>query len=116
VLEKEQEVIEAYIAEFGQHPKIGIIKCDIFDFRSDEEWDFFYADIWPIFEFKETIDQTRIITSQINCKHWAFWGIEYFLLNEALKLHQPFEFILKTYQLEWMHQDILELEQYLTPR
>lgn len=116
VLEKEQEVIEAYLAEFGQHPKIRIQKCDIFEFRSNEKWDFFYADIWPIFEFKETIDQTCIILTQINCYHWAFWGIEYFLLNEALRLHQPIGHILKTYNLEWMQQDIIELEHYLTPR
>ena len=113
VIEKEPEVIEAYLDEFGSHPKIRFQKCDVFEFHSDENWDFFYIDIWPIFQFEETMKQTRMILSNCKCKRWAFWGIEYFLRNEALQLHQSLDMILKTYHLEWMHNDILELERNL---
>lgn len=114
VVEKEQEVIDAYLAEFGSHSKIQFHQGDVFKFHSDEKWDFFYIDIWPIFEFDKTIKQTQMILSNITCERWAFWGIEFFLRNEVYRLHQSLDTILKTYQLEWMQNDIVELERNLT--
>lgn len=85
VVEREQAVIDYYLEVFGKHPRVKIIKADIFKFKRKRVYDYAYVDIWPSMDLEQAAsDMKRIFDNgdgNLSAKSASFWGIEKWILG-----------------------------------
>lgn len=75
VYEINQDVIDMYIANFGEHEKLNIIKGDALKMKH-KEYDFFYADIYPEQMDITAIEHRSILMYHNNIDEYFFWTQE----------------------------------------
>ena len=75
VYEINQDVIDMYIANFGEHEKLNIIKADALEMKY-KEYDFFYADIYPKQMNVIAIEHKSLLTHHNNIGEYFFWTQE----------------------------------------
>lgn len=80
VYEKEKEVIDLYLKNFGENKKVKIINIDAF-MASKEYFDFFYVDIYYYELVKNVTEDYKKFKYLHNIKEYMFWGMEHFLLS-----------------------------------
>lgn len=81
VYELNQEVIDVYLQNFGTHPKLTIIQGNVLEVCKNEEFDWFYNDIYQFrfddkaFEDMGTLQQNNVIAD------YHFWTQEGYILS-----------------------------------
>ena len=80
VYEISQEVIDLYNKNFGDNPKIKIIKGDAYTAEKDK-FDFFYADIYEYKLTSQVVDDYEKFNRLHEIEEYAFFGMEHFLLS-----------------------------------
>lgn len=80
VYEINQDVIDLYIKNFGNHNKVKIINQNIIKVKN-ETFDFMYVDIYPILFDNLAIDHMEILMENNNITTYFFWGMEGYLIS-----------------------------------
>ena len=80
VYELNQDVIDFYYQNFGEHEKLTIICQDVLAVNN-EEFDFFYCDIYPGQMDTNAIGHHRIIADNNIIHHYHFWTFESMVLH-----------------------------------
>ncbi len=80
VYETSEEIIDLYLENFGENPKIKIIKGDGFKAKK-ESFDFFYSDIYEYKITKKVVEDYVKLTNLHNIKEYSFFGVENFILS-----------------------------------
>lgn len=80
VYEINQDVIDLYIKNFGNHDKVTIINDNILKLEN-EKFDFMYVDIYPILFDEESILHMEILRENNNITTYFFWGMEGYLIS-----------------------------------
>lgn len=89
VYEINQDVIDMYISNFGKHEKLNIIKSDVLEMKN-QQYDFFYADIYPEQMDLTAIEHKAILTTNNDIVDYFFWtqeAIVYTLLLSELNAY-----------------------------
>lgn len=85
VYELNQDVIDFYLHNFGQNPKLEIVKRDLRTLE-DESFDFFYCDIYERLLDDRVLEDMVAITQRNKIKAYHFWGMEQ-MLAELVSAH-----------------------------
>lgn len=99
VYEINQDVIDMYIANFGEHEKLNIIKADVLEMKG-KEYDFFYADIYPEQMDVSAIEHKNILTYHNNIDDYFFWtqeAVVYTLLLNHSDLYDLSDFHIRQF-------------------
>lgn len=80
VYEISQEIIDLYIENFGENPKIRIVNGDGFK-AERENFDFFYVDIYEYTLSAKVVDDYKKLTELHDIKEYSFFGVEEFILS-----------------------------------
>lgn len=80
VFELDQNVIDFYRENFGEHEKLTIKKQDVRSLK-DEHFDFFYNDIYPTQMDDRAIEDMARLTQNNTFGHYHFWTFEEFFLE-----------------------------------
>jgi hypothetical protein len=81
VYEIDQDVINTYLQIFGTHPKLTIIKGDVLKLCKNQDFDWFYNDIYQFrFDDKAFEDMTILEGNNI-IADYHFWTLEAFILS-----------------------------------
>lgn len=80
VYEINDDVINLYRKNFGEHPKLTILKENVRELKN-EEFDFFYCDIYPNLVDDKAVEDMKLIKDNNNIDLYYFWTMEYFFIN-----------------------------------
>ena len=97
VYEMSEEIIDLYLENFGENPKIRIVKGDGFKAKR-ENFDFFYVDIYEYKLTTKVVEDYVKLTKLHDIVEYSFFGVESFILS------CPTSEIIWVYILEeWMY-------------
>lgn len=99
VYEINQDVIDMYLANFGEHEKLNIIKGDVLEMKG-KEYDFFYADIYAEQMDVSAIEHKSILTYHNNIDDYFFWtqeAVVYTLLLNHSDLYGLSDFCIRKF-------------------
>lgn len=80
VYEFSEDIIELYRRNFGDNPKIKIIKGDAYKAKR-EEFDYFFVDIYEYKITEKVVEDYKFFNKLHKIEDYVFWGIEHFLLS-----------------------------------
>jgi len=76
VVEINPDVIQIYKGLFGDHPKVTIVRGDVFSHDPKQEFDYAYFDIWPDGDIDLIEEDMQTLQEVVKAKYRSFWGIE----------------------------------------
>lgn len=82
VYETDQNIIDLYLKNFGEHPKLEIINQDVLTVKN-KEFDFFYMDIYPSGMDDNVFKDMAILCENNMIDIYHFWTLEAFVLELA---------------------------------
>ena len=78
--ESSEDVISLYLENFGDNPKVNIVKGDGFKAKG-EDFDFFFSDIYE-YNLSEKVVEDYVKLREIhNISEYSFFGVEAFILS-----------------------------------
>lgn len=80
VYEISEEIIELYIKNFGENPKLRIVHGDGFKAKG-ESFDFFFVDIYQYNISLDVVKHYKLLNEIHKIEEYSFWAVEYFLLS-----------------------------------
>lgn len=80
VFELDPDVIDLYLEMFGPHPKLTIIQGDVLETCKNEEFNWFYNDIYANMCDPKAFDDMKILKANNYIDDYHFWTMEAFML------------------------------------
>lgn len=100
VYEINQSIIDLYLQNFGNHKKLEIINQNIFEIK-DQNFDFFYNDIYKTLFCDDAIDDMVTLLNNNSINTYFFWGMEGYIL-ESINTSSNINCINKTILYEFV--------------